>query len=252
MELLSVPLHPTRMQHPAWMHGAGVRALILATGVASLLGTAGCGGHGTPVQPTSPTPTSLPIQTAPSTLFPTATATLVPLRNHDLTARIGIAAVDAVLDAIAAGTADALAPLLQYMSVPCVAQPPNQGSRHPYLCPEGKQPGDPLTGFPVYDVEGGLAPAEGLAEEINRALSRRLYGVFRYPQPQTDVETAREYAIVFLDVSAFFYRFVTVDVRDGRIVSMDYHPDFELMYRPDDPEWVLPPVALPPRPPAGP
>lgn len=211
---------------------------------------------------TLPPPAASVASTVRPTITPTpshlATPTLPPFDNYDMSTRTGMADVDGVLDAVMAGTAEALKPLLRYVSVPCVEPNPSSASRRPDACEPGMDPGDPITGFPVYDVEGGLIPPAGAPVALNGFLSRQLYGVFRYSQPQPSGIADRDYGIVFLDVVApvdlnhRYYGFVSLDVKGAAIVALDFFPDAALMRRPDDPSWILSPFQLPPPPPTGP
>jgi hypothetical protein len=146
-----------------------------------------------------------------------------------------------------AGTPGALAPLLQYESDPCI-DPETTASRPAVACQPGMEAGDLLTGFWLYSVEGGLLPAAEAPASVSGAISRRLYGVFRYGNPAPPGMPEREYGIVFLDVRSSSYGLVLLDVRDGLAVSLDFYPDPELMNQPGDPAWILPPLELLPSP----
>ena len=125
----------------------------------------------TPAPPTAAaTATPTPVQETPPpvTAWPTGT-------------RTGEALVDRVIDLVEEQDWVGLAALAEWTTYPCEGPRPIQPQ--PLLCRDGMQPGDPLTGFWVSDVEGALWPPdrERLAAAFGEALSAaRLHAVYAY------------------------------------------------------------------------
>jgi hypothetical protein len=137
-------------------------------------------------QTSTATPTAI---SAPPTEFeskstqPSAMAAEIPppLTAWPAGTRTGNAFVDKVITLVDEKDWTGLADLALWTSVPCEAPRPVQPQ--PLLCRDEMSPGEPLTGFWMLDVEGGLWPPDRarLAAAFGSALpSAQLHGVYTY------------------------------------------------------------------------
>jgi hypothetical protein len=140
-------------------------SLIAAT---PLLFTAACGSYSAAKSASTGTPQSA--ATAPAA---NPTSDGVPDHQHT-----GIAAVDAAIDAVAAGDGGALAGQVQYTQTPCNIGP--GGAISPPQCPAGTVPGDLMTILPVDRCGVSNVPPAGAADAFTDFLSGgdALYGVY--------------------------------------------------------------------------
>ena len=95
--------------------------------------------------------------------------------------RTSIAEVDAVLDAIFSGDAEAVAALIGYTTIPCVTEVTGLGG--PPLCLPGEPDGTLVEVFSKAQCEGYYVRPDRMAGTLSHlsSLDKELYGVYRSP-----------------------------------------------------------------------
>lgn len=176
--------------------------LLVTLSTTLLLGAACWGGSEDPAAPTAE-PTAEP---TPITSVPTSTATTVPSTTwpfpttgetvtfHPSLTRVGIPAVDAILESVEASDAATLVALLQPSEVACAANPLGIGA--PPQCPAGTPAGTLVSVFPFSRCEEGFAELSEVETGVRSTLEHepRLYAVHRLDRAVTGEP---EYVIVF-------------------------------------------------------
>ncbi len=125
-----------------------------------------------------------------STEPPPPFETPTPVVQHS-----GIPSVDAVIDAVASGNADALAALMRFPKIPCTTD--HEGLGRPPDCPDGVANETPIEAMPVLACEGTyMVPGqEQQASQQFVDANPALYGVYQQA-PKPDLPEAK-YAVLY-------------------------------------------------------
>ena len=112
--------------------------------------------------------------------------------------------------------------LLQFANVPCANV---NGLGGPPPCPEGVAEGTEMEVFPVLGSEGSLLNLEEMTNMMSDLQVKNLYAVYREtPNPNTELYyQTGDYAMLFERNMDNMQLPVVFQVRDGRIVRIDYH-----------------------------
>ncbi len=185
-----------------------MRQLLILTGVAVALLLVGCGGGND-----SDTPTATLEPPATATAEAAATATVAPD-----TRRTGIAELDAVLDVLFAGDADAIRELVRFTPVPCELEP--IGLDPQPTCRDDEPAGTPVDVFPHASCHGGFTRPERMSG-VHTSLARPTGEVIAiYVAPETYWPWA-EFVVVFGDdtVALVPGDVQAVSITDGHITG---------------------------------
>ncbi len=209
-----------------------MRQVLILTGVTLAILLAACadgGGETTPA----------------ATQEPDATAT--PDEPEAL--RTGIAELDAVLDVLFSGDADAVRDLINFTPVPCELEPIGLGA--PPTCRSDEPAGSPVDVYPHGYCEGVYTRPEDMGGTYLSLASPsgRLYAVYR--APDTYWPPAQFVVVYFVVVNTDGIavtvpgKAFAVSIADGRIVGShsgcaDTLEEFIASYRLEEP--VLPPL----------
>ncbi|MCH8064509.1 MAG: hypothetical protein IIC90_01605 [Chloroflexi bacterium] len=173
------------------------RALIL-TGVTLAILLAACADGGGEPAPTA-------------TLEPAATATTEARRT-------GISQVDAVLDVLFSGDADAVRAMVRFTAIPCEAEPVGLGS--PPMCKADESDGSPVDVYPHSSCEGFYIRPENMDGSYSSLASPdgTLYAVYRAPDRYWP---PAQFVAIFTDPSRVIVPgdAQAVSITDGRIVG---------------------------------
>ena len=101
--------------------------------------------------------------------------------------------------------------------------------------------GIPLLGL----IEGGFASPEAAVVRIGRYSTTNLIGVLRYPEGDPFGDGNREYGIVLSVPGEQYGDYMAIDVKDGRVVSLDFGFFWLFVGSADSQCWVLPPDEVP-------
>ncbi len=158
--------------------------------------------------------------------------------------RTGIAVVDRLIEIVEAKDAVALAEFAEFSTYPCQEERPVQPQ--PLRCPDGMEPGDPITGLRVTSGEGGLWPAdrEVLAGLLMLALDEnlRLHAVWEFQEEDTR-DPPLKYSVVFAYRSPDYgLTFTSFNLSDTGLVllNFDYSVPSDAWDDPSAPGWILP------------
>ncbi len=200
----------------------GVRQLFVTLVILALsLGIAACGDDddkATPIPSASPTPTQ------PASSTPTRRDGDIGPDDpaHPASTRAGVAAVDAVIDAVLSQDFAKLRPQLVALKLKCATQPAG-GIPQPPKCPAGVSDGTVVDAFPVGGPEGSYL----LLSEADRAFTAllgsrpRLFAVYRVAQTSSDaIWPGGKYGVVFVGTGQV--RGVDVRVSDDGVVNVNY------------------------------
>ena len=128
-----------------------------------------------------------------------------------------------IMEAMFSGMTDDTLALLQFVKVPCANI---DGLGGPPPCPEGVAEGTPLEVFPTLSSHGSLVSREEITNMLATSLLvKDLYAVY-IEEPNPNAESyyqPGEYAMLFDREMNDMPIPVTLQVKDGRIVRIDYH-----------------------------
>jgi len=156
--------------------------------------------------------------------------------------RTGIPEIDIIIDAIMDGLIEERIALVHLSEFPCTITLEALGG--PPKCLDGEPEGKQVEVFPVLDTEGYHVRPENLTGLFDFTI-RGLFAVYNVPQyaHEEDYYPAGKYAAVFTSEDGGFSHTITVHVRDGQIVRLDFSmewPPFERVLDRSD-SFILPP-----------
>lgn len=127
-----------------------------------------------------------------------------------------------IMEAMYSSTTDGMLALMQFIEVPCANV---DGLGGPPPCPEGVTEGTALEVFPTLSSEGSLVSREEMTNMLASLLVKNLYAVYSVePNPNAEpYYQPGEYAMLFDRDMNDMPLPVVLQVRDGRIVRIDYH-----------------------------
>lgn len=154
--------------------------------------------------------------------------------------RTGIATLDAVIAAMLANDTAALADLVHYTSVECVAQAEGLGG--PPLCEEGEAEGTVVEVLPQAFSHGSYTRRADIMEQLPQG-DFSLYAAYHVSaETREPYFPVGQYAAVFVDESLAFYNGLTIHVTDDGIVRIDYGRPVDLVAAFGADEAILPPL----------
>jgi len=144
---------------------------------------------------------------------------------------IGDAGLDAIAAAVLAGDTAAQRNLIGYTEAGCSSA---EGLGGPPPCLTGEPEGTPVEVLPILGSEGGYVRKDSI-DTWQGLRSTELYAAYEvseaaYTEPNFP---AGDYALVFGDGSGTTSDF-TLQVRDGRIIRIDYYFGAQPRIRPED------------------
>jgi hypothetical protein len=160
------------------------------------------------------------IELAPVVMIsPALTLLLLGCSNSPPQVLTGTAELDAIVEAAVDGDAQDLRQFIDYTEAPCTLA---EGLGGPPKCPEGEQEGTPVEVLPILGPEGGFIPEAEIDDWAGLEVSE-LYAAYEVSEAafRDAHHPAGEYALVFAgapDAGTC----VTLQVRQGRIVRIDY------------------------------
>jgi hypothetical protein len=127
-----------------------------------------------------------------------------------------------ILNAVFSGSDEDRLALIQFVNIPCANV---EGLGGPPSCPEGVAEGTEMKVFPVLGSEGSLLSLEEVTNIMSDLQVKDLYAVYREtPNPNAEpYYQTGEYAMLFERETSDLQLPVVFQVRDGRIVRIDYH-----------------------------
>lgn len=163
--------------------------------------------------------------------------------HYSLTTKTGVTEIDSVLAAVASGDDEKLRSLIQFTDARCTRA---EGLGGPPKCREGEEEGMPVQVLPILGPEGHFFYKNEI-EAWNGIDVSGLYAIYEVSSNAFSDENypAGEYAIVF--IGNVNEPAITLQLRDGRIVRVDYLFDDSLeilkqILERDAAEFVLPPL----------
>jgi hypothetical protein len=127
-----------------------------------------------------------------------------------------------ILKAVVSGSDEDRLALFQFVNVPCANM---EGLGGPPPCPESVAEGTDMQVFPILGSEGSLLSLEEVTNMMSDLQVKDLYAVYREtPNPNAEpYYQTGEYAMLFERETSDLQLPVVFQVRDGRIVRIDYH-----------------------------
>lgn len=127
-----------------------------------------------------------------------------------------------IMEAMFSGMLDRTLALMQFIEVACANV---DGLGGPPPCPEGVAEGTALEVFPTLSSHGALVSREEMTNMLSSMQVKNLYAVYSVePNPNAEpYYQPGEYAMLFERHINDMPIPVTLQVKDGRIVRIDYH-----------------------------